>query len=235
MPARFTLFSFLAFILSSLLLVPTVLPWQVPTGFFLWVPIGILLCTMLTQWEGAVIMKKSAHWQQKALENQGQQEKCLQAEAQRDALQTQLKEAQRAKQKSEKKAQLLAATPSHEAVHLLRLFQEEGRLLDFLLRDVHAFPDERIGAVARIVHQGCRRILDEYFEIAPVLAEKEGEMIPLPSETERKKIRVLGEGDGTHATILHRGWAVSRMQLPKTMSSEWATSLVVPAEVELRS
>jgi len=42
---------------------------------------------------------------------------------------------------------------------LLSALQREGRLLDFLQQEVAAFSDEEVGAAARVVHGGCRKVL----------------------------------------------------------------------------
>src|SRR4051812_3597376 len=47
------------------------------------------------------------------------------------------------------------------ALMLLAGFQREGRLVDFLRQEVAGFTDTDIGAAARVVHGGCRRVLDQ--------------------------------------------------------------------------
>ena len=41
---------------------------------------------------------------------------------------------------------------------LLSALQREGRFVDFIRQDVAGFSDEDIGAAARVVHGGCRKI-----------------------------------------------------------------------------
>ena len=55
----------------------------------------------------------------------------------------------------------------HAALQLLALFQREGRFVDFLEQDVASFSDAEIGAVARVVHEGCRKALHEHAKLAP--------------------------------------------------------------------
>ncbi len=45
------------------------------------------------------------------------------------------------------------------ALQLLALLQREGRFVDFLEEDVSKRSDDEIGAVARVVHDGCRKAL----------------------------------------------------------------------------
>src|SRR5262245_59122270 len=46
---------------------------------------------------------------------------------------------------------------------LLAALQREGRLLDFIQQDVAGFSDEEIGAAGRVVHAGCRKVLQQHF------------------------------------------------------------------------
>src|SRR5712664_2983137 len=45
---------------------------------------------------------------------------------------------------------------------VLSLLQREGRLLDFIEEDITTASDANVGAAARIVHAGCRKVLDQY-------------------------------------------------------------------------
>src|SRR4051794_23608866 len=47
------------------------------------------------------------------------------------------------------------------ALHLLALFQREGRLLDFLRESLDRHDDAAIGAAVRAVHRGCKKVLDQ--------------------------------------------------------------------------
>src|SRR5215467_4616236 len=47
---------------------------------------------------------------------------------------------------------------------LLSALQREGRLVDFLQQDVAGFGDDQVGAAARVVHSGCRKVMQQYFE-----------------------------------------------------------------------
>src|SRR5262252_1134508 len=55
------------------------------------------------------------------------------------------------------------------ALALLASFQREGRLVDFLQQEVAGFSDEDIGAAARVVHGGCRKVFHQFFVIAPAV------------------------------------------------------------------
>jgi hypothetical protein len=45
--------------------------------------------------------------------------------------------------------------------------QREARFVDFIQEDVAPYTDAEIGAAARVVHEGCRKVLREHFTIAP--------------------------------------------------------------------
>ncbi len=57
---------------------------------------------------------------------------------------------------------------------LLSMLQREGRLIDFLQENVASFSDADVGAAARIVHEGCRKVVQQYLSLKPVLPESEG-------------------------------------------------------------
>src|SRR4030095_3524829 len=57
---------------------------------------------------------------------------------------------------------------------LLAAFQREARLFDFLQQEAAGFSDEEIGAAARVVHGGCHKALQQFFEIAPAVKGDEG-------------------------------------------------------------
>ena len=69
-------------------------------------------------------------------------------------------------------APVAPATPKEAdttaALQLLSLLQREARLVDFVQEDIAAYSDAEIGAAARVVHEGCRKVLRAHFTIAPV-------------------------------------------------------------------
>src|SRR5262245_22368722 len=89
-----------------------------------------------------------------------------------------------------------AAPP--ERVHasglaLLSALQREGRLVDFLQQDVAGFSDEEIGAAGRVVHGGCRKVLQQYFELAPAVPGSEGGPFTVPAGFDSQRIRLRSE------------------------------------------
>ena len=85
-------------------------------------------------------------------------------------------ESRRAVAEAAKPPAVAAATNQADAevVSFLAALQEKGRLVDFLMDDLTAHADAQVGAAARVVHEGCRAVLQEHFAIRPVREEKRG-------------------------------------------------------------
>lgn len=129
----------------------------------------------------------------------------------------------------------LEKAPPDSALLLLSLLQKEGRFIDFMQEDVGSYSDQEVGAAARVVHQGCGKVLNEYLHIAPVRAEAEGARVTLepgfnPSEV-RPTGQVVGEPPFT-GSLVHRGWKATDIQLPQIASSH-DLRILAAAEVEL--
>ena len=121
------------------------------------------------------------------------------------------------------------------ALQLLGLLQRDARFVDFIEEDVTAYSDADIGAAARLVHDGCRKVLHEHFIMQPVREEAEGSRIMLNEGFDAAAIRLTGNVVGEppfRGTISHRGWRVVEVRLPKLAESHDA-AVVAPAEVEL--
>ena len=121
------------------------------------------------------------------------------------------------------------------ALQLLALFQREGRLVDFLEQDIASFPDEEIGAAARLVHDGCRKALRDHAKLEPVRSEPEGFAVTLEAGFDAAAVKLTGnvQGKGPYkGTLRHRGWRASSITLPAAVSGHDARVLA-PAEVEL--
>jgi len=132
----------------------------------------------------------------------------------------------------EKRVEVPSATA---ALQLLGLMQREARFVDFIQEDVAPYTDAEIGAAARVVHQGCRKLLAEHFTLAPVRSEAEGARVTLQAGFDATAIRltgnVLGQAPFT-GTLSHRGWQVSEVRLPQLTDAK-AAAVIAQAEVEL--
>ena len=125
-----------------------------------------------------------------------------------------------------------------EIVAFLALLQEQGRLVDFVKEDVAAASDQQLGAAARVVHAGCRKVLEEYFDIATVQTGNEGDKVVLASGYDAAAHRLLGavpENPPYSGKLLHPGWVARSVKLPRvtgtTEQRPWP--VLAPAEVEI--
>lgn len=121
------------------------------------------------------------------------------------------------------------------ALQLLGLLQQGGRFIDFLEEDVSRFSDEQVGAAARVVHDGCRKVVHEHLDIVPVRSEDEGSRITLQSGFDAACVRITGNVVGQPpftGTLVHRGWRTGNIRLPK-LAQGHDVGILAPAEVEL--
>jgi len=129
------------------------------------------------------------------------------------------------------------AAPAQEtaALVLLSLLQAEGRFVDFVQQDITGFPDADVGAVARVVHSGCRKVLASHLRIAAIRGEAEGQRVALEPGFDPSHIKLTGNvsGSGRLSGVLrHRGWEATEVHLP-TVIDRAGTRVLCPAEVEL--
>src|SRR5689334_3733006 len=122
------------------------------------------------------------------------------------------------------------------AVQLLALLQREGRLIDFVREDLAAYSDAQIGAAARDVHAGCRRVLERHIAVEVILAGREGEPITVGQDQpiDPASLHLVGHVAGQppfHGRLLHSGWRATRVELPPLAVA--GRAIVAPAEVEV--
>ncbi|BET68181.1 hypothetical protein ASA1KI_30990 [Opitutales bacterium ASA1] len=118
---------------------------------------------------------------------------------------------------------------------VLAMLQREGRLIDFLQEDVAAFSDAEVGAAARVVHAGCRKVLQHNLAIEPVLPQREGDGVTVPVGFDAGRIRLTGAVTGKppfRGSLKHHGWAATEVKFPD-VSSALDPRVLAPAEVEL--
>ena len=131
-------------------------------------------------------------------------------------------------------APLKQASPD-AALQLLGLLQREARLIDFTQEDLSGYSDAEIGGAARVVHEGCLKVLREHFTLAPVRTEAEGSRITLNAGFDARAIRLTGNVAGQapfQGALSHRGWRATDTRLPQLADSHDA-SVLAQAEVEL--
>lgn len=121
------------------------------------------------------------------------------------------------------------------AVLLLSLLQSEGRFVDFVQQDIATFPDADVGAVARVVHAGCRKVLRTHLQIEPIRPEPEGQQVTLEPGFDPSRVKLTGNvvgGGRLQGVLRHRGWHAAQVQLP-TLVDRAGSRVLCPAEVEM--
>ncbi len=121
------------------------------------------------------------------------------------------------------------------ALQLLYLLQNDARFIDFIKEDMSGHSDEDVGMVARVIHEGCNKVLDEHFSFSPIAKENEGDSITLLEGYDAAKVRVTGNIVGNPpftGKIIHKGWQVTDVRLPSTVQG-YNSNVIAPAEVEL--
>ena len=123
-----------------------------------------------------------------------------------------------------------------EVVNFLAILQEKGRLVDFLMGDIAGYSDAQVGAAGRVLHEGCKAALMEHFGIRPMREESEGSKVTIPTEHAPDEYRLVGRITGEppfRGTLIHHGWRVEWVKLPRIVTSGDRQPAIAPAEVEL--
>jgi hypothetical protein len=139
------------------------------------------------------------------------------------------------KKEPERKAPSLAQQHRDGALALLALLQREGRFVDFVRDSVDGASDGDIGAAAREVHRGCRKVLDQHLSFEPVMPGNEEEKVSVPKGFDPAEVRLIGEAKGEppfRGTLRHHGWRVVDAKLP-SLAEGIDRMVIAPAEVEL--
>jgi Domain of unknown function (DUF2760) len=134
-----------------------------------------------------------------------------------------------------KPAALLQEAGPAAALQLLGLLQRDGRFIDFIQEDVAGYSDTEIGAAARVVHEGCRKVVREHFTLEPVRGEAEGARVTLVRGFDPAALRLTGNVVGDppfKGTLTHKGWIAMETKLPK-LAVGHNVNILAPAEIEL--
>lgn len=121
------------------------------------------------------------------------------------------------------------------ALQILGLLQQEARFIDFIEEDLQHHADADIGAAARVVHEGCRRVIQQHLKLEPVVTQNEGTRITLEQGFNAGEIRITGNIVGSppfQGSLIHKGWKVREIRLP-LMADGHDPRVLAPAEVEL--
>jgi hypothetical protein len=125
--------------------------------------------------------------------------------------------------------------PDARPLRFLALLQREGRLLDFLLEDIQAYPDDQVGAAARDIHRQCQAALKEHLTLEPVLPQGEGAGVEVPAGFDPSAVRLTGNVTGQppfRGTLQHHGWRAKAIKLAPPPEGQ-DEMVLMPAEVEL--
>ena len=122
-------------------------------------------------------------------------------------------------------------------VAFFALLQEKGRLVDFLMEDLTPYDDAQVGAAARVVHQGCRQVLQESFNITPIAEAEEGSQVTVPAGYAADEYRIVGKLSGDPpftGKLVHKGWKTESIKLPRLVNAgNERLPAIAPAEVEI--
>jgi hypothetical protein len=131
---------------------------------------------------------------------------------------------------------VLDRAPTGPDLRVLAVLQRDGRLIDFLQEDLDAYTDAQIGAAVRDIHRGCRKALQDYLTITPILDGAEDAPVNVPADFDPAAIRLIGNVSGPppfRGVLKHHGWQVRSVQLPAIPAARGDSSVLSPAEVEI--
>ena len=122
-----------------------------------------------------------------------------------------------------------------QAIQLLGFLQKDGRLLDFLQEEISSYQDGQVGAAVRNIHRDCKRVLEEYVGLGPVLEGEEQSPVTVQPGFDPSQIRLIGNVTGEppfSGVLRHHGWRATHIKLPRVPQGHDRT-VIAPAEVEL--
>jgi hypothetical protein len=130
-----------------------------------------------------------------------------------------------------------AEESSDRAVQLLALLQRDGRLVDFLSEDIAPYQDAQVGAAVRELHANCRKALEQYVTLEPVLDGEEDRPVTVQEGFDPAAVKLVGNVTGRpplRGLLRHRGWRVAKINLPSLPPQGSGRAVVAPAEVEIQ-
>lgn len=120
-------------------------------------------------------------------------------------------------------------------LHFISVLQREGRLLDFFAEELSVYDDEQIGAAVRSIQEDCKKSVDKYLSLVPVIDKEEGDEVEVEPGFDPNAITLTGNVSGEppfKGVLRHRGWKAAKNEVPK-LSDVQDASIVAPAEVEV--
>lgn len=129
-----------------------------------------------------------------------------------------------------------AEESSDRALQILALLQREGRLIDFFSEDLTPYPDAQVGAAVRELHAGCRKALEQYVKLEPVIEGEEDRPVTVEEGFDPASVKLVGNVTGRpplRGLLRHRGWRATEVNLPPLAPRESGRAIIAPAEVEI--
>ncbi len=120
-------------------------------------------------------------------------------------------------------------------LHLFSVLQREGRLMDFFSEDLSLYEDEQIGVAVRGIHENCKKVIDKYLALGPVIKEEEDEDITIDPGFDPNAIKLTGNVAGDppfKGVVRHRGWKIKKLDIPDLTGTR-DPLVIAPAEVEV--
>jgi hypothetical protein len=135
-----------------------------------------------------------------------------------------------------------AAAPPPEdstdrAVQMLALLQRDGRLIDFLTEDIAPYQDAQVGAAVRELHANCRKALEQYVTLEPIMEGEEDRPVTVEEGFDPAAVKLVGNVTGRpplRGLLRHRGWRVAGINMPSLPPRGAGRTVVAPAEVEIQ-
>jgi hypothetical protein len=130
-----------------------------------------------------------------------------------------------------------AEDSADRAVQLLALLQRDGRLVDFLSEDIAPYQDAQVGAAVREMHANCRKSLEQYVRLEPIMAGEEDRPVTVEQGFDPASVKLVGNVTGRpplRGLLRHRGWRVAEINLPSLPPRGVGRAVVAPAEVEIQ-
>jgi hypothetical protein len=118
------------------------------------------------------------------------------------------------------------------AVTLLATLQREARLIDLIREDLAQYSDAQVGSAARPCLLQCAGILDRLFDLQPLVDANEGESVEVQADASPMRYQWIGEGSANTGKLVHHGWKVTKVEVPKWTGNDVDAEVVAPAQVQ---
>jgi hypothetical protein len=124
------------------------------------------------------------------------------------------------------------AGPADGAIQILAVLQRDARLVDFLMEDISAFPDDQVGAAVRDVQAQARESLARYMRLEPVIDGVEGTFTKIEG-LDPVQFKLVGNvppsGKAPGGLLRHKGWKAAKVDLPQIAPG----AVLAAAELEI--